>query len=123
MVGLSIAHQLIERGITRSVTILDKEPELGLHSSGRNSGVRQQASTTSQVLSRPKSALKALGASLWVEERGTLNPAGRRGVRAELDAQLDVLAERGKAMVPRWVWDADQLLEMVLKPEPPAAAL
>ena len=39
MVGLSIAHQLLERGITNSITILDKEPELGLHSSGRNSGV------------------------------------------------------------------------------------
>ena len=39
MVGLSIANQLLERGITRRITILDKEPELGLHSSGRNSGV------------------------------------------------------------------------------------
>ena len=37
MVGLSIAHQLLERGITSSISILDKEPELGLHSSGRNS--------------------------------------------------------------------------------------
>ena len=39
MVGLSIAHQLLERSITSNITILDKEPELGLHSSGRNSGV------------------------------------------------------------------------------------
>ena len=39
MVGLSIAHQLLERGITSNITVLDKEPELGLHSSGRNSGV------------------------------------------------------------------------------------
>ena len=39
MVGLSIAHQLLERDITNSITILDKEPDLGLRSSGRNSGV------------------------------------------------------------------------------------
>ena len=29
MVGLSIANQLLERGITRNITILDKEPQLG----------------------------------------------------------------------------------------------
>ena len=39
MVGLCLAHQLLERGITTSVTVLDKETELGCHSSGRNSGV------------------------------------------------------------------------------------
>ena len=39
MVGLSTAHQRLERQITRSITIIDKEPELGRHSSGRNSGV------------------------------------------------------------------------------------
>ena len=37
MVGLSVAHQLLERKITSSVAILDKELTLGLHSSGRNS--------------------------------------------------------------------------------------
>ena len=39
MVGLSVAHQLLERNIAKNITILDKEPSLGLHSSGRNSGV------------------------------------------------------------------------------------
>ena len=39
MVGLSVAHQLIERGITNRITVVDKELDLGLHSSGRNSGV------------------------------------------------------------------------------------
>jgi len=39
MVGLCIAHQLLERGISHNITVLDKEPELGRHSSGRNSGV------------------------------------------------------------------------------------
>ena len=39
MVGLCIANQLLDRAITSSIIVLDKEPELGRHSSGRNSGV------------------------------------------------------------------------------------
>ncbi len=39
MVGLCIAHQLLERDAARRITVLDKEPALGCHSSGRNSGV------------------------------------------------------------------------------------
>ena len=39
MVGLCLAHQLLERDLTSSITVLDKEPGLGRHSSGRNSGV------------------------------------------------------------------------------------
>ena len=38
-VGLTIAHQLLERNISNKIIVLDKEDELGLHSSGRNSGV------------------------------------------------------------------------------------
>ena len=39
MVGLSLANQIIERGLSSRILILDKEKNLGLHSSGRNSGV------------------------------------------------------------------------------------
>ena len=39
MVGLSLANQLLEKDIAKSILIIDKEPELGLHSSGLNSGV------------------------------------------------------------------------------------
>ena len=39
MVGLSIANQILEKGIAKSIVIIDKEPTLGLHSSGLNSGV------------------------------------------------------------------------------------
>ena len=39
MVGLSIANQLIERNISSRILIIDKEKELGKHSSGLNSGV------------------------------------------------------------------------------------
>ena len=33
MVGLCLANQLIERGITKDIIILDKEDQLGKHSS------------------------------------------------------------------------------------------
>ena len=98
MVGLCIAHQLLERGMTRSITILDKEPELGRHSSGRNSGVLhaglyyKPGSLKAQVCVAGARRLRR-----WVEERGLpINPCGKVIVppRAELDAQLDVLATR-----------------------------
>ena len=39
MVGLCLANQIIERNISKSICIIEKENELGLHSSGLNSGV------------------------------------------------------------------------------------
>ena len=88
MMGLSIAHQLVERQITRNITIIDKEPELGRHSSGRNSGVLhaglyyKPGSVKAQVCVDGARRLRE-----WIEERP----------RAELDSQLDVLADRGRA--------------------------
>ena len=118
MVGLCIAHQLLERGISRNITVLDKEPELGRHSSGRNSGVLhaglyyKPGSLKAQVCVAGSRRLRA-----WVEERQLpLNPCGKVIVppRAELDPQLDVLAERGRAngAVVEF-WDAQQLKELI----------
>ena len=101
MVGLCIAHQLLERGMTKGVTLLDKESELGRHSSGRNSGVLHAGlyykpeSVKAQVCVTGARRLRA-----WVEERGLpINPCGKVIVppRPDLDSQLDVLAERGRA--------------------------
>ena len=39
MVGLSLANQLIEREITNNILVIEKEKQIGMHSSGRNSGV------------------------------------------------------------------------------------
>ena len=39
MVGMSLAFQIKERFPDISITLIDKEPEIGRHSSGRNSGV------------------------------------------------------------------------------------
>lgn len=118
MVGLCVAHQLLERGMTRCITILDKEPELGRHSSGRNSGVLhaglyyKPGSLKAQVCVTGARRLRR-----WVEERGLpINLCGKVIVppRAELDAQLDVLAERGRAngAVVEF-WDADQLRKLI----------
>ena len=118
MVGLCIAHQLLERGISRNITVLDKEPELGRHSSGRNSGVLhaglyyKPGSLKAQVCVAGSRRLRA-----WVEERQLpLNPCGKVIVppRAELDPQLDVLAERGRAngAVVEF-WDSQQLKELI----------
>ena len=101
MVGLCLAHQLLERGMAGTITVLDKEPELGRHSSGRNSGVLhaglyyQPGSMKAQVCVAGARRLRA-----WVEERRLpLNNCGKVIVppRPELDGQLDVLAERGIA--------------------------
>ena len=118
MVGLSIAHQLLERGLTSSITVLDKESELGLHSSGRNSGVLhaglyyKPGSLKSKVCVEGARRLRD-----WVEERGLpLNPCGKVIVppRAELDTQLDALAERGRANGAEVeFWDAVQLRELI----------
>lgn len=118
MVGLCIAHQLLERQITRSITILDKEPELGRHSSGRNSGVLHAGlyykpeSVKAQVCVAGAKRLRA-----WVEERGLpINPCGKVIVppRAELDGQLELLAERGRANgATVEFWDEQQLHALI----------
>tara|TARA_Y100001954_G_C15795031_1_gene597150 strand:- start:192 stop:1424 length:1233 start_codon:yes stop_codon:yes gene_type:complete len=118
MVGLSIAHQLIERGITNRITILDKESELGLHSSGRNSGVLHAGLYYKPGTLKAKVCVEgARRLRSWVEERDLpLNPCGKVIVppRSELDAQLDVLANRGRANGAEVeFWDADQLRDLI----------
>jgi len=118
MVGLCLAHQLLERKITTSITLLDKEPELGRHSSGRNSGVLhaglyyKPGSVKAHVCVGGGRRLRA-----WVQERGLpLNTCGKVIVppRPELDGQLDVLAERGTANgATVELWDEKQLRELI----------
>lgn len=100
MVGLSIAHQLLERGKTTKICILEKEIELGKHSSGRNSGVLhagiyyKPSSLKAKVCISGSRRLKS-----WISEKKlSINNCGKLIIpqRAELDSQLDFLAERGK---------------------------
>ena len=118
MVGLSIAHQLLERGFTSSITILDKEPELGLHSSGRNSGVLHAGLYYKPGSLKAKVCVDgARRLSSWVEERHLpINRCGKVIVpqRADLDPQLDVLAERGRSNGAQVeFWDVNQLKSLI----------
>ena len=76
------------------------------------------ACTTNPVHSKARVCIEgARRLRNWVEERDLpLNPCGKVIVppRAELDGQLDILADRGKANGAKVeFWDADQLKELI----------
>lgn len=100
IVGLTIAQEINNRFPKSKILVYDKEPEIGLHSSGRNSGVLH-----SGVYYEPSS----LKARLSMEGRVALSnfckeyklPFRQIGkilipIREEDDPQLDLLFERGK---------------------------
>ena len=100
-VGLSLATQLIKKFPDCKVVILEKESSVGLHSSGRNSGVLHAG-----VYYKPgsiKAKVCVPGAKRlreWRLERNLpLNACGKVIVpqKEHLDSQLDILAERAKA--------------------------
>ena len=99
IVGLTIAYQIIKRGISRNIIILEKENNLGLHTSGRNSGVLhagiyyKPGSLKSKVCIEGAHRLKK-----WIKDRRlTLNPCGKIIIptKPEQDSQIDLLFERG----------------------------
>ena len=101
IVGLTIALELRRRLPESRIIVLEKEPEPGRHSSGRNSGVLH-----SGIYYPPKS-LKArvcgqgaVEMAAYCEERGLpLNRIGKvlLPLRPEDGPQLDLLEERGAA--------------------------
>ena len=100
MVGLTIAHQLKERKIVKNIIILEKERKIGLHSSGRNSGVLHAGvyykpnSLKAKVCVEGAKRLKS-----WVEENNLeINRCGKAIIpqKEELDGQLDELSKRAK---------------------------
>ena len=100
MVGLSIAHQLLEKGNTKKITIIDKEATLGMHSSGRNSGVLHAG-----IYYKPKTIKARVcvdGAQRlkqWISERNLpINNCGKIVVptKENQDKQLEVLMKRGQ---------------------------
>ncbi len=99
-VGLTIAHQLLERKFSNKIIILDKEAELGLHSSGRNSGVihagiyYEPNSLKAKVCVSGAKRLKE-----WSIENGIkIKNCGKLIIpqKFDLDPQLDTLYARGK---------------------------
>ncbi len=118
MVGLSIANQILERDLSKKIIILDKEDRLGLHSSGRNSGVLHAGLYYKPGSLKAKVCIDgAKRLRKWVEERGLpLNPCGKVIVPQdeELDSQLDLLAARGSTNGATVEFlDEDQLRELI----------
>ncbi len=100
MVGLSIAYQLIERGISKDIIIIDKENNLGCHTSGRNSGVLHAGIYYKPGSLKAKVCIDgARRLQNWIKDRKlTINPCGKIIIptRSDQDDQLDLLLERGK---------------------------
>ncbi|WP_186539347.1 L-2-hydroxyglutarate oxidase [Synechococcus sp. BIOS-E4-1] len=101
MVGMALAHQLNERYSDLSITLVDKEPEIGRHSSGRNSGVLHAGiyyppgSLKAKVCVQGAKRLRA-----WCEAEGLpVLDCGKviAPQAVELDSQLELLLERGRA--------------------------
>ncbi len=99
MVGLTIAHQLIEKDISINICIVDKETSLGAHSSGRNSGVLhagiyyKPGSTRAKVCIDGAKRLKQ-----WIDyKKLPIKNCGKIIVpqKYELDNQIDNLYNRG----------------------------
>ena len=99
MVGLSLANQLVDRQISNDIVLIEKEVELGLHSSGRNSGVLHSGlyykpnSLKARVCINGAKRLKK-----WIKERKLpLLNCGKLIVptKPKLDNMIDILYQRG----------------------------
>ena len=99
MVGLSVAYQLIDRGITNKITIIDKESELGMHTSGRNSGVLHAGIYYKPETIKAKICINgSLRLKDWISENKLkINNCGKVIVptSVDLDSQLELLLQRG----------------------------
>jgi len=101
ILGLSIARELLQSAASRRIAILEKEPDLGRHGSGRNSGVLHSGIYyPSHTL---KAKLCAQGAAemhaYCIEKSLPLSRIGKviLPLRAEDDALLDTLHGRAAA--------------------------
>ena len=101
MVGLSVAYQISKRYPLLSITIIEKESDVGMHSSGRNSGILhaglyyEPSSLKAKVCVSGAKRLKE-----WCkEEKLQVMECGKvvTPQKPELDKQLEVLVERGRA--------------------------
>jgi len=101
IVGLTVAYQLTERHPSLNITIIDKEPEVGKHSSGRNSGVLHAGLYYQPNSLKAKVCVKgAKRLRRWCEtEKIPILSCGKiiTPQKIELDEQLEVLLKRGQA--------------------------
>ncbi len=108
IIGLNIAITLKQKHPDASVTLIDKEPEVGLHSSGRNSGVLHAGfyytadSLKARFTREGNAAMRAFchAHNLPINEAGKVVVA----TNAEEDATLETLMERGRANGVELAW-------------------
>ena len=116
--GLSIGKQLREKSPNIKILVIEKEKELGLHSSGRNSGVLhagvyyQEGSIKAKVCVNGAKRLKS-----WVIKNGLkINECGKIIVaqNRNVESQIQLLASRAKANgVSFSIIDAKKIREKV----------
>ncbi len=100
IIGLNIAIALTKKYPDATITLLDKELEVGLHSSGRNSGVLHAGFyyTTDSLKARFTREGNAAMRAFCHAHNLPINEAGKVVVatNAEEDATLETLMERGR---------------------------
>ena len=101
MVGLCIAYQLLERNIAKRILIVEKEKSLGLHNSGRNSGVLHAGIYYKPHTLKAKTCINgAKRLKEWAQKKNIkINNCGKLIVAQKEDQLRDLenLAERGKS--------------------------
>ena len=101
MVGLTIANQIKAKRPDLSILIIDKEKKLGLHSSGRNSGVLHAGVYYEPNSLKAKVCIEgAKRLRKWCENEGIKVLSCGKVITpqlASLDSQLDLLYEEGTA--------------------------
>lgn len=79
IIGLSASYQLLKRDKNLNITIIEKEADVALHASGRNSGVLHSGVYYSKDSLKAKFVIK--GNVLWrefcEEHKITINPTGK----------------------------------------------
>jgi (S)-2-hydroxyglutarate dehydrogenase len=93
IIGLTIARELVGRG-AGDVLVLDKEPELGRHASGRNSGVLHAGIYYAPDSLKARSCLRGnFLMRAYCRERGLPLLESGKVIVARTDAELPVLDE------------------------------
>jgi len=112
--GLCIASRLSEIEKNAEIAIIDKEKEVGKHSSGRNSGIIHSGIYYKPQSLRSKVCVKGgIRLKAWINERKIpINNCGKIVVaqKQELDDQLEMLKKWGDANGAQTeIWGKDKL--------------
>lgn len=101
VIGVSVARELKRRYPDQSVVVIEKEPDVGRHASGRNSGVIHAGFyyTADSLKARLTREGNHRLRQFCNEQNLPLNECGKLVVATDEDglAQIDVLLERAKA--------------------------